>query len=268
MILLLAAITARLAMSFQSPVYISNIPAQKYTFRKKNTFLQMSDIPRPENEKRKGNRNKKNKQTITEDDDLTLFRLPPPPEDGLIIMGDLLSLFVYGFSDHWICHDLAAVADTSAGSLSAIGGLEAVNAPVWLDASQSFAPSVLQIIHETQAITQYSPLLQNAGMASCVLATCWLFAGWLQGAFLYRNTLNCQTDHALNITARAWILCCLSMAYLVTTTSWIHEDYILHAPMQWNGFTKGDVDYIMDSLSVLALWRWMASSLLGSGGNQ
>jgi hypothetical protein len=33
-------------------------------------------------------------------------------------------------------------------------------------------------------------------------------------------------------------------------------------------FTRGDLDYILDSLSVLVLWRFMMSYMLGSGGSR
>ena len=192
-----------------------------------------------------------------EDDDWFQFTLPPPPEDEMILMGDLMSIFVYGFADHWICHDLAQAADPVDAALA--------THPVWLDHSHAFAPTVLQVVHDAQSVTQYSPLLQDAGAACCVMASAWLLGGWLQGAFLTRNTLDCSTQRALQVTAQAWLVTCAIMAYVVATTSWLN-DAILQAPLEWNGFTKGDADYILDSLIVIAAWRWLASYLMGRGG--
>lgn len=246
-------------VSEQSSWYLSRVAKRESGV----TSLFMSDIP--------STRNKSG-----ESDDLSpRFKLPPPPEDSMVMMGDLLSIFVYGFSDHLICHDLAMAqsADLLAspsGSTSLMSMLQQSQQipmhPVWLDPAHPYASKVLTVLHQSQTVTHYSPLLQDAGVACCVLASAWLIGGWLQGAFLTRNTLDCSTQRALNVTAKAWMVACVIMLYVVATTSWLN-DAILQTPLGWNGFTKGDADYILDSLIVIGLWRWLASNLMGSGGH-
>ncbi|GKZ00266.1 hypothetical protein MPSEU_000979500 [Mayamaea pseudoterrestris] len=251
--------------------------------KQSSTRLFMSDVPSPDD----------NENWLQ----LPLFSLPPPPEDHLILAGDLMSIFVYGFTDHFVCHDLAiataqksaevaaqsastsialAAASDGGGSTNAImsllsvasppPSLAVVNHPVWLDPSHSYAPNVLHVLHESHLVSNYSPLLQPVGVACCVLASAWLVGGWLQGAFLHRNTLECSTEQALRVTAKAWIITCAIMLYLVATTSWLNDAILQTSPMEWNGFTKGDVDYILDSLIIIGFWRWIASYMMGYGG--
>ena len=107
-----------------------------------------------------------------------------------------------------------------------------------------------------------SPLLEPMGMATTLLASSWLLAGWFHRAFAYKNTLNCPTDKALTVTARTWLTTCLILFGLVVTSQ------ALTGMEDWaTNFRKGDVDYIVDSLTVLIVWRFMASWLLGGGSS-
>lgn len=195
---------------------------------------------------------------------LPRLELPPAPEDQFVLIGDLLSLFVYSFSDHFVCQDLASFflpgSTTDSVTLDqALGGHQ----PVWLDATSSYHSHVLHVLLHDATVTHYSPLLQPTGLAACALASCWLLAGWWHRAFLYRNTLSCSTPHTLRVTARAWLTACLLLtaavgisSYALTGTSYEYW---------WQAYTRGDLDYIWDSLTVLCVWRYMASSMLGSG---
>lgn len=193
-----------------------------------------------------------------DDNDLFLTgKLPPPPEDFIVMTGDLMSLFVYSFSDHFVCHDLASM-------------MPVVNDndwPVWLDPTSSFTDHVMHVLVMDQTIATYSPLLQPTGLAACLLASAWLLAGWWHRAFLFRNTLDCDTSHTLQVTAQAWMTTCFIMMMTVGISTSLYQQVVLglHSEV-WHLFTKGDVDYIWDSLTVLALWRFIVSSLLGSGG--
>jgi len=211
------------------------------------------------------------------------FDLPPPPEDRFVMAGDLLSLFVYAFFDHFVCVDLASfvnaaaandrtavAAATSSSSADFVGDHIALSAPVWLDMSTSsgYRDHVLHVLLSDQTVTQYSPLLQPTWLAGCLLASAWLLAGWWHRSFAYKNTLDCSPDRVLTVTAKTWVTSCLALMVGVAASNSVllgpHHQIGLE---WWQTFKKGDVEYIWDSLTVLCMWRFMASSLLGSGGN-
>jgi hypothetical protein len=218
------------------------------------------------------------------------------------LSGDVLSLFVYAFSDHFVCHDCAAAAvrhAAHAGSaqLHAVaienGLAGAGNVPVWLDTNTgavavttttlgwadwaSPADAVLQQQLQDHLVVQYSPALQDTGMAAVLLAAAWLAAGYVHEAFAHRHTLDCPTDHALLKTAQTWGTACTLLLALTAATNYIWaggvDNYVEGAGLV-DGlslllqqlWTRGDLDYILDSLSVLVLWRFLMSSMLGSGG--
>jgi hypothetical protein len=192
------------------------------------------------------------------------IQLPPAPEDHFVLIGDLLSLFVYSFSDHFVCQDLASFFLSIPTSAMSTTTADIVGQPVWLDATSSYNDHVLQVILHDATVTQYSPLLQPTGLAACVMASCWLLAGWWHQAFAYRNTLDCSTPRTLMVTAKAWVTASLLVMVAVGVTSNAlssSHDY------WWQAFTRGDVDFIWDSLTVLCVWRYIASSLLGAGGD-
>ena len=214
--------------------------------RKQRAFrpLRMSDIPKDE------------KEDLIEQQ--RFWKPPPPPEDQLVLTGDLLSLFVYGFTDHFLCQDISNLLVRQAGpeELAQV----AFSTPVWLEPNDLMATQVLQQTQlGDQIVTHYSPVLEPTGLATCLLAGVWLWSGWLHRAFLFRNTLECRTDRALQVTARAWLTTC---AIMLTIVGLSHVLY--GSPAQ--SFTKGDVNYIFDSLTVLLIWRFIISSLMGGYG--
>jgi len=277
----------------------SDVPAVKGLF--------LSDIPQDQDkqEKRGSDGNKRNRNDrgggssdndVDDDwlaDTFVRFTTPPPfPEDQFVMTGDLLSLFVYAFTDHFVCRDLAqyltamtsdrqaavwAIGDR-AGSSALAGPDVAATAtdhvltsvPVWLDSTQiHHRDHVLHVLLDDRTITQYSPLLESAGMAACALAGAWLVSGWIHSAFQYKNTLECDTDRALAVTAQTWFTTTLLMLGGVAATNSIFLSSSSAAAANefwWQTFSKGDVDYIFGALSVVCLWRFIASSMLGSGG--
>lgn len=81
-----------------------------------------------------------------------------------------------------------------------------------------------------------------------------------------RNTLECDTSHAVMMTGKTWVCMAILMVGLAwgSDALWGQLDLIhpLSAPAR-GGLTKADADYIFDSLTVLAFWRFMFNSLLG-----
>lgn len=135
------------------------------------------------------------------------------------------------------------------------------NIPVWFDHANTLLQKdqllkLLSIPH-----VNYAPVLQTAGMASIVLTSCWLVSGWLSGAFLFRNTIECHTTRMLYVTGKTWLMTAVSVVLLALASDTLHAADIIHPPL--GGLTKADADYIFDSLTVLITWRFMVSSLLG-----
>jgi hypothetical protein len=191
---------------------------------------------------------------------------PPPPEDFFVLIGDLLSLTVYGITDHLtgqiisvhsiptdqqqLIHDMVATTDVSQ-----------VHIPVWWDVTTPQAGSILQSTLQAHVVTQYSPLLEPIGQATTVLVASWLLAGWYHRAFLFQNTLDCSTDHVLTVTGKTWLTSCILLVlFIMGSQAFCGCDH-------WaTTFRQGDVNYLVDSLTVLVVWRFMASTMLGNGG--
>jgi len=193
------------------------------------------------------------------------FELPPPPEDHFVLAGDILSLFTYSFIDHSVYNDMAGAMMNSLDStpklleaaeqVPAIGNMPDWGIPVWLDPHMSYSSHVLQVTLRDRLVASYSPVLEPVGLATCLLATCWLTAGWWHRSFAFAFTTSCSTTRALTKTAQTWMTSTALMVSVVTL-SHTHTHTVL---------TRGDMAYIVDSLTVLILWRFLANSILGTG---
>ena len=192
---------------------------------------------------------------------------PPPPEDQLVLTGDILALFVYGISDHLIAREVSNIMLNTADSpekvmqLAKDSGEEILNSmPVFVDTNQIPSQQLTQALQSTlrdnsHLVAHYSPVLQSTGVACCLLAASWLLAGWYHQAFSFRHTLNCQTTTTLRVTLQTWLTTCLMMVSVVALS---------HILCGCDVFlTRGDSDYIFDSLTVLVLWRFMINRMLG-----
>lgn len=230
--------------------------------------LFMSDVPQDDDDlqkkKKKAMRRRPPRLTREEENKDYWWKLPPPPEDQFVLIGDLLSLAVYGISDHLVCqimsHQLVPTSSREIYTDMVANADAALHAPVWWDAASPQATAVLQTTLESHLVTQYSPLLEPMGQATTLLAAAWLLAGWFHRAFLFQNTLDCPTEKALEVTARTWLTTCAILLSLVVASQAVMgmEDWATN-------FQRGDVDYIVDSLTVLIVWRFMASYLMGGG---
>jgi len=235
--LLVAATMASVACAFAPPLQSSvtrPMPRQNLP-----TVLKMSDVP---------------------SEDSWKDSLPPSPEDQLIMMGDIVALFVYSFLDHTL--NEVFIEQTLQGHseyLDPLGELAGSQTPVWFDAlhstqSQEYLLSILSLPQ-----VYYSPIIGTAGAAFVLLTSCWLLSGWMSGAFLFRNTLECKTSDALIITVKTWLSTCGIMVGLAFLTNHLMFDGVPGL------LTKADADYIFDSLTVLMTWRFLVSYMLGYG---
>lgn len=169
-------------------------------------------------------------------------------------------------SDLVFTSTMTSAADMSSYSTLALTGI-GNSFPVWFDTLNS-APfgtiplsSALPIAHHIQ----YAPAMSEAGAASVLLCTFWLISGYFTGAFKFKNTLECTTDKALIVTAQTWFITCLFMFAVAFGSDWVVGNFVdcLHKSV---GLTVADEDYILDSLSVLLMWRFTVSSFFGYGG--
>lgn len=190
--------------------------------------------------------------------------LPPPPEDQLVMSGDVFALFVYTFMDHSMNEmyiDMARSGHVDhARTLDPLGELANSQIPVWFDQIHStMTPDHLLTLIST-ANFNYSPSLSTAGLASVVMTTCWLFSGWINQAFIFKNTLECNTARMLWITGKTWIMSCALVVAIALAGDAACD--CLRTP-SLGGLTKADAYFIFDSLTVLISWRFMVSAMLG-----
>lgn len=246
------------------------------THRKNNKKLYMSSIDRDNDEKDLRGRLKSWIHSA----------LPPPPEDQLTFSGDVGSIFLYTFLDHavngmyddWLNSPEVLVGQSASAALesSFAASADLSNSltqtpltgnsfPVWFDLTNS-APfgniplsSALPIAHHIH----YAPAIQTAGMASVLLATTWMICGYFTGAFKFKNTLECSPTKAITATALNWFFTCVVMfAIAYASDSFVGSIDCLHKSV---GLTKADEDFILDSLTVLMVWRFTLNSVLGYG---
>ena len=183
------------------------------------------------------------------------------PEDQLTLAGDVFSIFIYSFIDHeatWLFDSLSA-ASTNHALLPRVP-------PVWFNALNAAPfgsiPLISALPMEHHFI--YSPAIIYPGLASVLLATFWIFTSTLTGALSFKNTL-CDSRRALLITTLTWVF----TALLVGLFAWASDGVIGHfdAYHKSVGLTRSDMDYIAGSLTVLLFWRFIVSTLIGSGGD-
>lgn len=200
-------------------------------------------------------------------DELIKSSLPPAPEDQIALTGDILTIFVYSYIDHIVNQLYVASASLGASDpmtyIDANGG---ASLPVWFDPShlQTFGSNWLSAAGHHDV--PYAPGIATSGLAFVALAASWIFSGYLSGAFLHKNTLECTPSDAMMVTLRTWAATALMVSLLAwgSDAVWGALDGVnaLSAPAR-GGLTRADCDFIFDSLSVLALWRLMLNYLFG-----
>lgn len=265
--------------------------------------LWLSDVPQDDT---KANSNKKespkNKTTEkTSEEWLELRRrknnnnnndwLPEPPQDHLTLAGDMASLFLYAFMDHFTSQvymaSLFATSTSAAEAAHRLDPMVQATTPVWLDALALGPQSVDHVLFldlESRFMPHFTTLLDSAGMASVSLASCWLVAGLFHQAFHYRNTLDCSTHRVIRVTGQTWLTACFLLVLLTSASQhWImnnmdmmEEDTVVStlvlmtegriiSPVgDWfRVLSRADCDYIFNSLGVVLWWRFLLSFFLG-----
>ena len=198
-------------------------------------------------------------------------KLPPAPEDQLAMSGDIIALFVYAFLDHTLNDMMAsALASGDSATAAAIDPETATTLamstaiPVWYDMTQHTVPFNGAPVLPTLGYVPYSPAISTAGTSAVILVSAWLASGYFTGAFLFENTLNCKVSKAVAIVGRTWISATIiTVGIALASDAWC--DCVTNPRL--GGLTKADADFLFGSLSVLAMWRFVLSSILGSGGS-
>ncbi len=213
--------------------------------------------------------------------------LPEPPEDQLTFYGDIGSIFLYTFIDHtvngyydqWLNSPDVIVSSSASAAIESLFAATADftnpfsqktlignSFPVWFDSMSSapFGNIPLTSTLPTHHI-QYAPAIDTFGMASVLLASSWMICGYFTGAFKFENTLNCSTTKAVVMTAYNWILTCIVMCLIAYSSDFLVGNLDFNHRIV--GLTRADGDFILDSLSVLIVWRFTLSSFLGYGSD-
>jgi hypothetical protein len=167
----------------------------------------------------------------------------------------------------FIVHDMCAKATRMdvGDYLTAADSVNAPSLPVWFDGAH-----INEFGHWLDAgsssVAAYAPALANGGLAFVAMSTCWIISGYFSGAFLMKNTLECDAKNAMVVTGKTWTVMAILMVGLALASDamWgqLDEIHPLSDPAR-GGLTKADADFIFDSLSVLAFWRWTFNCLLG-----
>lgn len=218
---------------------------------------------------------------------------PPPPEDQFIMMGDIAVLFLYAYTSHAL-NDMLVQGELSRTDISireVVNELDPTHAllnaqqiPVWVDLSTSYTPNndpaidhLLQVSARESLMNHWGPLLSTEGSACVALCTCWLIAGYMHRAFLFRNSLYCDSTKTLTKTFETW----LTSAVLLTIFAALTDSLVGHLPFLQNllcvtcrggqendlpfllsSLTRSDAMFIIDSLTVLVAWRWTVHRIL------
>ncbi|KAL3911391.1 MAG: hypothetical protein SGARI_001669, partial [Bacillariaceae sp.] len=187
-------------------------------------------------------------------------------------------------------------------SLDPMGEVVNTQMPSWVQAQDVIAVDhVLSVNAQETLLNHWGPLFSTEGSACVALCTCWLLAGWLHRAFLFSNSVDCTTDKALAKTVETWLSTCVMMVALAMAAnalvehvpilqSWLCTECaaakaLTVAVKGMDGtvdadsglmllgssvtktssmfaLTRADTMFLVDSMSVLIAWRFMANRIM------
>ena len=179
-------------------------------------------------------------------------QLPKAPEDSMALSGDIGALFLYSYFDHFANHAYSKYIVLSHEAAVKEYGPNSV----WLD--HNALPAVLEPLHWSD-LPCYSTALTHAGICSVLMVTTWLISGYINGAFLFENTVMCDARRSLVVTGRSWVMSCALMigfAMIYNTVCGCPSSHSIALSL-----TRTDADFIFDSLSVLVTWRFVINSI-------
>ncbi|KAL3802573.1 hypothetical protein ACHAW5_011328 [Stephanodiscus triporus] len=133
----------------------------------------------------------------------------PPPDDSIVLSGDVVALLVYTYLDHITnsmvieANSAAEVAELVAPTQRGGGVGGGAMLPVWFDGSNLLDHGRQWLSHPIDPGAPYAPAVAAPGPAFVVVASCWLLCGLAAGAFRRENTIR-DPSRALVVTLRAW----------------------------------------------------------------
>lgn len=86
-----------------------------------------------------------------------------------------------------------------------------------------------------------------------LIVSTWLFSGYINGAFLFENTISCDARRSLVVTGKSWVMSCALMISFTMVVNALCGCPSTHSIAL--SLTRTDADFIFDSLSVLLSWR-------------
>jgi len=188
-----------------------------------------------------------------------------PPEDLLTLGGDVLAIFLYTYMDHeatW----LYDVFSKSHHSILPFSQEMNNRVPVWFNtfSVEPFGSIPLNIALPVEHHFLYTPALAEPGIASVLFVTLWVTTSILTEALNFKNTQS-DSQTALLMTTYTWIIAAIQIAFV----AWLSDGVIGHmdAFHKSIGLTHGDMEYLCGSLTVLLIWRFIVSVVLGSGND-
>jgi len=199
--------------------------------------------------------------------------LPPMPEDHIILTGDIFSLFVYCFMDH-ITDDI--FSEDSMLHALVTSSPQSIQVPVWADISNNFGSSLLREIMNQQQIAHignsallnpdnvpiphYVPIFLSPGVSFVLFTSAWILSGYFNRSFSFSNGIQSDPAQAINIVFKTWIFTAAMMFSIALLSGQICGcDFIGSV-----GMSKSDIEFIFDSLTVLAVWRFVVASMLNA----
>ena len=219
----------------------------------------------------------------------------PPPQDSIVLSGDILALLVYTYLDHYLNSLVLEAKNTAITTASAdVISNTLLHSPPSSSISSSISSLITTPSTDMVSLVPYAPAVAAPGMAFVILASCWVGCGVLSGAFQFSNTRDCDPTWAMIVTLRTWagtafLVVLIALLSDATVAGVFHRanipmldygtyysDELRHTVLQpyidgrvgdasdpRGGLTRADADYIFDSLSVLAFWRLMYNWMLG-----
>jgi len=235
-------------ISIKQRIETSSVPFAKLT------ELKMSSIPGDDEDNRGMSRKQRSERGfMAELSEVFYKKLPPFPENTIILGGDVGWLFFYSFLDHSL-HDLFVAA--TASQEPNIVGIHAA----WIDVMNKPA-EFMAASAEYGMAEPYSPALALPGICAVMFATLWLLNGYFQESFAFKNTVTCDTHTAVKVAGKLWVTTAIGMLAIAYASDAMGLAGLQH---QVGGLTQTDLDFVLSSLPVMVCWRWMVAWILNN----
>uniref|UniRef100_A0A7S1ZZ31 Uncharacterized protein n=1 Tax=Ditylum brightwellii TaxID=49249 RepID=A0A7S1ZZ31_9STRA len=190
----------------------------------------------------------------------------------------MFALFTYSFLEHIIddayvdainSPDVTTITYASAHDPTLSGAMATIQSlPVWFDVVHSAYGPVLTSAFPMMHTSYAHPALSCAGVAAVTMSSCWIVSGYFTEAFVFSNTLCCDTNNAVVVAGKTYVGAAFLMVVVAVGSHLLLGGGVVGGVDVLDTsslLTKADVDYIFCSFSVVLFWRYTISWLLGTG---